>query len=56
MDEFAATDPKAIDAQLLAKRFFQASLAAAELMAAYLGIRLGLYDVLASSGDRKSVV
>ena len=50
MAEGSGIDPKATQARLLATRFFQASLGAAELMAAYLGIHLGLYDALASGG------
>jgi SAM-dependent methyltransferase len=44
----AAGDGAAGDAQALAMRLFLASLAAAELMTVYLGLRLGLYDTLAT--------
>jgi 2-polyprenyl-3-methyl-5-hydroxy-6-metoxy-1,4-benzoquinol methylase len=50
MVEGTGIDPKATQARLLASRLFQASLGAAELMAAYLGIHLGLYDALATGG------
>jgi 2-polyprenyl-3-methyl-5-hydroxy-6-metoxy-1,4-benzoquinol methylase len=43
-------DHKSIQAQNLAARLFNAGLAAAELMSAYLGVRLGLYEALASQG------
>jgi 2-polyprenyl-3-methyl-5-hydroxy-6-metoxy-1,4-benzoquinol methylase len=50
MAEGSGIDRKATQARLLANRVFQASLGAAELMAAYLGIHLGLYEVLAKRG------
>ena len=45
-----ASDRNAGQAQALASRLFAASLGAAELMASYLGIRLGLYEALAAGG------
>ncbi|MFE9535772.1 class I SAM-dependent methyltransferase [Streptomyces sp. NPDC006691] len=48
----SAADPAAppTSAQALSVRLFMAGLGAAELMTAYLGLRLGLYDVLAEGG------
>ncbi len=48
----SAADPAAppTTAQALSVRLFMAGLGAAELMTAYLGLRLGLYDVLAEGG------
>jgi 2-polyprenyl-3-methyl-5-hydroxy-6-metoxy-1,4-benzoquinol methylase len=43
-------DHDAEQAQALAARLFAAGLGAAELVAAYLGLRLGLYDALAAGG------
>lgn len=42
--------PGSAQAQALALRMFMASLATAELMAAYLGLKLGLYDALDPDG------
>ncbi|MEU8963956.1 class I SAM-dependent methyltransferase [Streptomyces sp. NPDC048491] len=48
----SAADPAAppTTAQALSVRLFMAGLGAAELMTAYLGLRLGLYDALAEGG------
>lgn len=43
-------DRDAVQAQALAVRLFTAGLNAAELFAAYIGVRLGLYQALASGG------
>jgi 2-polyprenyl-3-methyl-5-hydroxy-6-metoxy-1,4-benzoquinol methylase len=43
-------DEKTTQAQALASRLFTAGLAAAELLTAYLGTRLGLYEALAALG------
>lgn len=43
-------NPEAQQAQLLSNRLFSAGLAAAELLAVYIGIELGLYDALSESG------
>lgn len=43
-------DRKTLQAQALAVRTFTAGLNAAELFAAYIGVRLGLYEALASAG------
>src|SRR5437870_4102550 len=43
-------DPTSREAQALASRLFAAGLGAAELLTAFLGLRLGLYQVLADSG------
>ncbi len=45
-----STDHDATQAQAFAVRLFTAGLAAAELLAAYIGIRLGLYEALRSGG------
>jgi 2-polyprenyl-3-methyl-5-hydroxy-6-metoxy-1,4-benzoquinol methylase len=43
-------DHKAVQARALAARLFTAGLGAAELLADYLGMRLGLYEALAAGG------
>jgi 2-polyprenyl-3-methyl-5-hydroxy-6-metoxy-1,4-benzoquinol methylase len=45
-----AADRHLVQAKALAVRLFMASLGTAELMAAYLAMRLGLYDALATAG------
>jgi 2-polyprenyl-3-methyl-5-hydroxy-6-metoxy-1,4-benzoquinol methylase len=44
------TDSDRMQAQTLAARLFSAGLAASELLAVYVGVRLGLYEALRSSG------
>src|SRR6266700_2269874 len=46
----SVSPPDAADARALGTRLFLSSLAFAELIAAYLGVRLGLYEALASRG------
>jgi 2-polyprenyl-3-methyl-5-hydroxy-6-metoxy-1,4-benzoquinol methylase len=46
----SGTDQRAVQAHALAARLFTAALSTAELFAAYLGVRLGLYAALATRG------
>ena len=46
----AASDSRSVDATALGTRLFRASLGCAELIATYLGVRLGLYETLARLG------
>jgi 2-polyprenyl-3-methyl-5-hydroxy-6-metoxy-1,4-benzoquinol methylase len=46
----AASDPRSVEATALGTRLFRASLGCAELIATYLGVRLGLYEALARLG------
>jgi 2-polyprenyl-3-methyl-5-hydroxy-6-metoxy-1,4-benzoquinol methylase len=46
----AASDSRSLEATALGTRLFQASLGCAELIATFLGVRLGLYEELARGG------
>lgn len=46
----AASDARRVEATALGTRLFRASLGCAELIATYLGVRLGLYEALARRG------
>jgi 2-polyprenyl-3-methyl-5-hydroxy-6-metoxy-1,4-benzoquinol methylase len=46
----AAGDARSVEATALGTRLFRASLGCAELIATYLGVRLGLYETLARQG------
>lgn len=46
----AASDSRSVEATALGTRLFRASLGCAELIATYLGVRLGLYETLARLG------